>query len=142
MVSFKEIIKIYYVYISKINFMEFFEQLDRFYIQFGLLLVFAIGYFFVQRKNNFKLMLHYLLFVYGIAILLLSLTIPHVFSGFPYDVSDLENKKRLLYHLQRNNEALVQTTEAFRELVFITFMILVTVIAKIIKHFKIDNSVE
>jgi hypothetical protein len=122
--------------------MEFFEQLDRFYIQFGLLLVFAIGYFFVQRKNNFKLMLHYLLFVYGIAILLLSLTIPHVFSGFPYDVSDLENKKRLLYHLQRNNEALVQTTEAFRELVFITFMILVTVIAKIIKHFKIDNSVE
>jgi len=142
MVSFKEIIKIYYVYISKINFMEFFEQLDRFYIQFGLLLVFAIGYFFVQRKNNFKLILHYLLFVYGIAILLLSLTIPHVFSGFPYDVSDLENKKRLLYHLQRNNEALVQTTEAFRELVFITFMILVTVIAKIIKHFKIDNSVE
>lgn len=122
--------------------MEFFEQLDRFYIQFGLLLVFAIGYFFVQRKNNFKLMLHYLLFVYGIAILLLSLTIPHVFSGFPYDVSDLENKKRLLYHLQRNNEALVQNTEAFRELVFITFMILVTVIAKIIKHFKIDNSVE
>ncbi|MFZ4672352.1 MAG: hypothetical protein ACOYLT_10100 [Flavobacterium sp.] len=122
--------------------MEFFEQLDRFYIQFGLLLVFAIGYFFVQRKNNFKLMLHYLLFVYGIAIMLLSLTIPHVFSGFPYDVSDLENKKRLLYHLQRNNEALVQTTEAFRELVFITFMILVTVIAKIIKHFKIDNSVE
>jgi hypothetical protein len=103
MVSFKEIIKIYYVYISKINFMEFFEQLDRFYIQFGLLLVFAIGYFFVQRKNNFKLMLHYLLFVYGIAIMLLSLTIPHVFSGFPYDVSDLENKKRLLYHLQRNN---------------------------------------
>jgi len=122
--------------------MEFLEQLDRFYIQFGLLLVFAIGYFFVQRKNNFKLMLHYLLFVYGIAIMLLSLTIPHVFSGFPYDVSDLENKKRLLYHLQRNNEALVQTTEAFRELVFITFTILVTVIAKIIKHFKIDKSAE
>ena len=122
--------------------MEFLEQLDRFYIHFGLLLVFAIGYFFVQRKNNFKLMLHYLLFVYGIAILLLSLTIPHVFSGFPYDVSDLENKKRLLYHLQRNNEALVQTTQAFRELIFITFLILVTVIAKIIKHFKIDNSAQ
>ncbi|MCX6173062.1 MAG: hypothetical protein NT048_09545 [Flavobacterium sp.] len=122
--------------------MEFLEQLDRLYIHFGLYLVFAIGYFFVQRKNNFKLMLHYLLFVYGIAILLLSLTIPHVFSGFPYDVSDLENKKRLLYHLQRNNEALVQTTEAFRELIFITFLILVTVIAKIIKHFKIDNSAQ
>ncbi|MEM0542202.1 hypothetical protein WFZ85_06215 [Flavobacterium sp. j3] len=109
--------------------MEFLDKVDTFYIEIGLLIVFAIGYFFVQRKNNLKSMLQYLLFSYGIAILLLTLTIPHVFPGYPYDVSDVENKKRLLFHLQRNNEALVQTTEAFRTMAFLTFLFLVSVIS-------------
>lgn len=121
--------------------MEFLDKVDTFYIEIGLLIVFAIGYFFVQRKNNLKSMLQYLLFSYGIAILLLTLTIPHVFPGYPYDVSDVENKKRLLFHLQRNNEALVQTTEAFRTMAFLTFLFLVSVISKIINHFNIEKTV-
>lgn len=120
--------------------MNFLVELDKFYIKIGFLIIFCIGYLIIQRKNNLKLNLQYLLYSYGLAILLLSLSIPHVFSGFPHEVSDLENKEKLLYHLQRNNEALVETTQAFRDLVFITFLFLVAIISKIIKHFKLENS--
>uniref|UniRef100_UPI0040487B1B hypothetical protein n=1 Tax=Flavobacterium sp. TaxID=239 RepID=UPI0040487B1B len=61
-------------------------------------------------------------------------------SGFPNDVSELENKKKLLYHLQKNNDTLVEITEAFRDLVLITFLFLVAIISKIIKYFKLENS--
>ena len=120
--------------------MDFFEDINKFYIKIGFLIIFCIGYLIIQRKNNLKLNLQYVLYSYGIAILLLSLSIPHVFSGFPDDVSDLENKQKLLYHLQRNNDALIETTQAFRDFVFITFLALVAVISKIIKHFKLENS--
>lgn len=120
--------------------MNFLVEIDTFYIKIGFLIIFIIGYLIIQRKNNLKLTLQYVLYSYGIAILLLSLAIPHIFSGFPHDVSDLENKKKLLYHLQRNNEALVETIQAFRDLVFITFLVLVAIISKIIKHFKLENS--
>lgn len=122
--------------------MNFLVGIDTFYIKIAFLIIFIIGYLIIQKKNNLKLNLQYVLYSYGIAILLLSLSIPHVFSGFPLDVSDLENKKKLLYHLQRNNEALVETTQAFRDLVFITFLFLVVIISKIIKHFKLENSAE
>lgn len=119
--------------------MNFLVGIDTFYIKIGFLIIFIIGYLIIQRKNNLKLNLQYVLYSYGIAILLLSLSIPHIFSGFLHDVSDLENKKKLLYHLQRNNEALVETIQAFRDLVFITFLVLVAIISKIIKHFKLEN---
>ncbi|WP_298395610.1 hypothetical protein [Flavobacterium sp.] len=122
--------------------MNFLFELDTFNIKIGFLIIFIIGYLIIHRKNNLKLTLQYVLYSYGIAILLLSLSIPHIFSGFPNDISELENKKRLLYHLQRNNEALVETTQAFRDLVFITFLVLVAIISKIIKHFKLENSAE
>ena len=122
--------------------MDFLEQIDTLYIKFGLMIVILIGHFIVARQNNIKLSLQYYLYAYGIIILLLSLSIPHVFSGYPQDISDLENKKRLLYHLQRNNEALSQTTQAIREMAFITFLLLVSVISKIIKYVKIDKSVD
>ena len=122
--------------------MDFLEQIDTLYIKFGLMIVFLIGHFIVARQNNIKLTLQYHLYTYGIIILLVSLSIPHVFSGYPQDITDLENKKRLLYHLQRNNEALSQTTQAIREMCFVTFLFLVSVISKIIKIFKIEKSVE
>lgn len=105
------------------------------------MIVFAIGYFIVARQNNLKWTLQYHLYSYGIMMLLLAISIPHVFPGYPNDISDLENKKRLLYHLQRNSEALHQTTEAIREMVLITFLLLFSLISKIIKHFKIDKSI-
>ena len=141
MVTFKVIIKICYVYIL-IFFMNFLEKLDTFYLKIGLLLVFFVGYLIIQRKKNLKLTLQYLLLSYGIAILLISCSIRHISPGYPYEISDLENKKRLLYHLQKNNEALVQMTEAFRDMAFLTFIFLTSIISKIIKNFKIDNSVE
>ena len=122
--------------------MEFLHEMDEYYFKIAFLIVCAIGYLIVQRRKDFKLTLQYLLYSYGIAILLLSITIPHVFSGYPYEVADLENKKRLLYHLQRNNEELVQTTEAIREMVFITFIFLISIISKIIKHFKLEKPVQ
>lgn len=121
--------------------MDFIGRMDTLYIKLGLLIVFVIGYFIVARQNNLKWTLQYQLYSYGIMMLLLAISIPHVFPGYPYDISDLENKKRLLYHLQRNSEALCQTTEAIREMCFITFLFLVSVISKIIKRFKIDKSI-
>ncbi len=141
MVTFKVIIKICYVCIL-IFFMNFLEKLDTFYLKIGLLLVFVVGYLIIQRKKNLKLTLQYLLLSYGIAILLISCSIRHISPGYPYEISDLENKKRLLYHLQKNNEALVQMTEAFRDMAFLTFIFLTAIISKIIKNFKIDNSAE
>ena len=43
--------------------MEFLEQADSFYIKMGVIIVIAIGYFFVARKNNLKLTLQYLLYL-------------------------------------------------------------------------------
>ena len=77
--------------------MEFLEQADSFYIKMGVIIVIAIGYFFVARKNNLKLTLQYLLYSYGIMMLLLSLTIPHIFPGYPDDIQALENKKKLFF---------------------------------------------
>jgi hypothetical protein len=119
--------------------MKFLQEVDSFYIEIGLIVVFIAGHIIVQRKNDLKLTLQYWLYSYGIAMLLLSTTIPHVFKGFPYDVSDLENKKRLLYHLQRNNEALVQATESIRSMGFITFLFISIVISKVIKNLKLEN---
>jgi UDP-N-acetylmuramyl pentapeptide phosphotransferase/UDP-N-acetylglucosamine-1-phosphate transferase len=120
--------------------MEFLEQMDSFYIKMGIIIVFAIGYFFVARKDNLKLTLQYLLYSYGIMMLLLSITIPHVFPGYPDDMLALENKKRLLYHLQKSNEALAETTQVIREMALLTFAILVSVVSKMIKHFKLEKS--
>ena len=122
--------------------MNFLEQIDTLYIKFGIIIIIIIGQIIVSRQNNLKLSLQYHLYAYGIVMMLFFISIPHVFSGYPQDISDLENKKRLLYHLQRNNEALSQTTQAIREMCLITFLLLVSVISKIIKHFKIDKSVE
>lgn len=122
--------------------MKFVENIDTYHIEIGLLIVFAVGYLIIKRKNDLKLTLQYFLFSYGIAILLLSFTIRHVYSGYPYDISDLENKKMLLTHLQKNNEALVQVTDAFRDMAFLTFMFLIFIISKVIHHFKIDSTVE
>ena len=118
------------------------EQIDGFYIKMCVLAVFALGHFIVGRKNNLKLTLQYLLYSYGIMILLLCTSNPNVFPGYPDTFSDLENKKMLLYHLHKNNEALSQLIEVVREMAFITFLILVSVVSKIIKYFKLDQSVE
>lgn len=122
--------------------MKFLQYIDTFYIQIALIIVFIIGHFIVKRKKDLKLTLQYHLWFYGIIMLLLSISIPHVFSGYPYDISDLENKKRLLYHLQKNNEAVVKTTESIRMMGFITFIFLLSSISNIVKYLKLDKSVE
>ena len=122
--------------------MKFLEQIDEFYLKMGFLVIFLIGHFIVQRKNDLKLTLYYRLYSYGIAILLLSTKIPYVSHGFPYDISDLENKTKLLNYLQENNEDLYQTTRAIREIVFVNFLFLMSIIGPIIKLYKIDKSLE
>lgn len=121
--------------------MDFIEKLDEHYVKLGILVVFAIGQFIVARKNNLKLTLQYHLYAYGIMMFLLSLTIPHVLR-YPYEISDLEDKKRLLNHFHSNNEAINKTTKVIREMCLLTFIFLVSVISKMIKHYKIDKSME
>lgn len=122
--------------------MEFLENANKFYIEIGLLIVFLIGNFIVTRKDNLKLTLQYYLYSYAIAILLLATSIPYVYPGFPDTISDLENKKMLLHHLHKNSEALAETREVITQMAFLTFILMVSVVSKIIKNFKLDKSVE
>lgn len=122
--------------------MDFLDQVDSFYIKMGVMIAFALGYFLVTKRNNLKWTLQYLLYSYGIMMLLLSITIPHVFPGYPDDMLALENKKRLLYNLQKNSEALAETTQVVREMALLTFALLVSVVSKIIKHYKLEKSAE
>ena len=62
--------------------------------------------------------------------------------GFPEDVSDIESKEKLLKYLQDYNQAIVKTTEAVHWMIFITTFWLISIISSIIKHFKLDKSVE
>ena len=119
--------------------MDFIQNIDSLYLTFGLLIVFLIGDFIVQSTKSIKLTLQYRLISYVIAIGFITLSIPHVFPGWFEDVSDLETKK-LLYHLKRNHEALVKTTEAIRTIFFVTLIFAFSVILPIIKHFKLEKA--
>jgi hypothetical protein len=122
--------------------MDFLENIDKLYISLVIGIVYIIGEIIVQRKKSLKLTLKYRLTFYVIVIGIITISIPHVFLGFPYDISDLENKKMILYHLQTNNEALVRMTEAFREMFFITNIFAFSIIMPIIKYLKIDKTIE
>ncbi|MGV9002451.1 hypothetical protein [Flavobacterium sp.] len=119
--------------------MDFIQNIDSGYLAFGLFIVFLIGHFIVQREKSIKLTLQYRLISYVIVIGFITLSIPHVFPGWFKDVSDLETKK-LLYHLKRNHEALVKTTEAIRTIFFVTLIFAFSVILPIIKHFKLEKA--
>lgn len=145
-VTFKEIIKICYVYISKIYVIEFLENLDStyYFIFFGV--VFIVGYFIIKRQNNFKLMLQFRLIFYGFVMAFMLFWLPSTPSlasfGYPADIDDIENKQKLLKYLQDYNEAIVKTTEVVYWMIFITVFWFVSIISSIIKHFKIDKSAE
>lgn len=145
-VTFKEIIKICYVYISKIYLIEFLENLDStyYFIFFGV--VFIVGYFIIKRQNNFKLMLQFRLIFYGFVMAFMLFWLPSTPSlasfGYPADIDDIENKQKLLKYLQDYNEAIVKTTEVVYWMIFITVFWFVSIISSIIKHFKIDKSAE
>jgi len=115
-------------------------EFNKFNIEIIVFVVFVIGYYFVQRMNDLKLTLQYLLYSYGIAILSLTITIPNVFQGYPFVISDLENKKTLLYHLQKNNDALADSIDTMKQIAFLTFSFLTAIISKIIKHYKLEDS--
>ena len=145
-VTFKEIIKICYVYISKIYVIEFLENLDStyYFIFFGV--VFIVGYFIIKRQNNFKLMLQFRLIFYGFVMAFMLFWLPSTPSlasfGYPADIDDIENKQKLLKYLQDYNEAIVKTTEVVYWMIFITVFWFVSIISSIIKNFKIDKSAE
>jgi hypothetical protein len=126
--------------------MEFLKNLDStyYFIFFGV--VFIIGYFIIQRQNNFKLMLQFRLIFYGFVMAFMLFWLPSTASlasfGYPSDIDDIENKQKLLKYLQDYNEAIVKTTEVVHWMIFITVFWFVSIISSIIKHFKIDNSVE
>jgi len=145
-VTFKEVIKICYVYISKINFMDFLENIDRIYYVILFVVIFIIGHFIVNRKNDFKSTLQFRLIFYGVVMSFILFSLPSTPSlasfGYPNAIEDIEDKQKLLKYLQDYNEALVKTTEAVYWMIFITVFWLVSIISSIIKHFKIDKSVE
>lgn len=126
--------------------MEFLKNLDStyYFIFFGV--VFIIGYFIIQRQNNFKLMLQFRLIFYGFVMAFMLFWLPSTASlasfGYPAAIDDIENKQKLLKYLQDYNEAIVKTTEVVHWMIFITVFWFVSIISSIIKHFKIDNSAE
>lgn len=126
--------------------MEFLEEVDKIYVIFALVVVFFIGHFLVQRKNSLKLTLQYRLVFYGVVMTGLWFYLPMtpILSsfGYPTDISDVENNKKLLKYLQEYNIAIVKTTEVVSAMIFITTFWLVSIIISITKHFKLDKSVE
>jgi len=122
--------------------MDFLEQMDSFYIKIGYIVVFLIGYFIVKQRKDLESTIKYCVYFYGIAMLSLAISIPHIFPGNLQDISDLENKKRMLYFLQRNNEAIVETTEAIRDMALITFFMITSVVSMMIKLFKQKKTVQ
>lgn len=122
--------------------MESLESIDKLYYVLGFGILTFIGYKIIEKKKSFKLMLQYQVCVYGTAMYLLSLTIPNVFSGFPYELSDLENKKMVFHHLQKSNAALADLIDAVRNMVFITVLFFLSIIIKIIKNFKIEQTAD
>jgi len=126
--------------------MDYLENLDStyYFIFFGV--VFIVGYFIIKRQNNFKLMLQFRLIFYGFVMAFMLFWLPSTPSlasfGYPADIDDIENKQKLLKYLQDYNEAIVKTTEVVHWMIFITVFWFVSIISSIIKHFKIDNSVE
>ena len=118
--------------------MEFLEGIDTlyYYIFFGI--IFLIGRTIVEKKDDLKLSLKYYLYSYGVMMLLFYISLPHVFPG---SITDLKSKM-LLYYLQKNNDALAQTTEIVRMMAFMTFIFISMIIGKIINHLKIEKSVK
>lgn len=122
--------------------MEFLENLDREYYIFGYLIIIIIGQLIVQRKNSLRLTLQYRLWAYVIAMMLISLSIPHVFPWHPHDIENMADRSRLLYYMRDNNETMVHVTRAFNYMFYASLIFAFSIVMPIIKHFKIDKSVE
>ena len=130
----------------KLIFMEFLEEVDSTYVVIALAVVFLIGHFIVQRQNSLKLTLQYRLIFYGLVMVILLFHLPITPSlstfGYPMDISDVANNKKLLKYLQEYNEAIVKTTEVVNWMIFITVFWFVSIISSMIKHFKLEKSPE
>ena len=126
--------------------MDFIEKIEVRYLVIVLFVAFLIGHFIVQRKNSIKLTLQYRLFFYGIVMVILWFSLPNtsylVSFGYPSEVSDIESKEKLLKYLQDYNQAIVKTTKVLHYMIFITTFWLISILFSVIKHFKIDKSVE
>lgn len=121
-----------------------FENIDSLYLLIGLLVVFVIGHFIVQRQKSFKLTLQYRLAFYGLIMMILWFSLPITPSlstfGYPEDVSDIESKEKLLKYLQRYNVAIVKTTEVVHHMIFITTFWFVAIISSMVKYMKLEKA--
>jgi hypothetical protein len=116
------------------------------YLIIGLFIAFAIGHFIIQRQDNLKLTLQYRLILYGIVMFILLLSLPRspwvASISSHMDLSNDENKERFLNYLQKSNDTVDRIIDIVHFMIFITVFWFVYIISSIIKHFKLDNSVE
>jgi multisubunit Na+/H+ antiporter MnhC subunit len=126
--------------------MEFLEKMELPELSIGLFIAFAIGHFIIQRQDNLKLTLQYRLILYGIVMFILLLSLPRspwvASISSHMDLSNDENKERFLNYLQKSNDTVDRIIDIVHFMIFITVFWFVYIISSIIKHFKLDNSVE
>ena len=122
------------------------KQIELPYLIIGLCIAFVIGHYIIQRKDNLKLRLQYRLICYGIVMLILVFSLPRApwtaTISSHMDLNNNENQERFLIYLQKSNDAINRITDVIYIMIFITIFWFVSIVFSIIKHFKIDKSVE
>jgi hypothetical protein len=123
--------------------MEFILSLPYYYLHIATVLVYLFGYYFLEVKKDVKMFLTYQYVFYTISLSIFMISIPSSAVlgsfGYPYDVSNIENKKFLLKSLQESNDIIVKTNHALRYLVLITLIFPISIFHILIKNIKIEN---
>ncbi len=123
-----------------------FENDNSLYVVFGLLAVFIIGHYFVQKRQSIKLTLQYRLIYYAVVMIILYLqlpTIPGLASiGNQDEIMALGDNKKFLDYLERCNDTMKTIKDVIHFMIFITVFWFVSIVSSIIKHFELEKTKE
>ena len=120
--------------------------IDNTYSLLAVGIAFIIGHLIIQRKNSFKLTLQYRLFCCGIIMFILFFSLPRTpwvaTISSHLDFNDIKNKEIFLNYLEKSNDTIDRLIDIIQIMIFMTLFCFITIVSSIIKHFKIDKSVE
>lgn len=126
--------------------MDFIQNIDTIYLTFGLCIVFLIGHFIIQRRDDLKMSLQYRLICYAIIMLILLFSLPRMpwtaSISSHMDLNNNENKERFLNYLEKSNETIERIIDIVRLMIFVTIFWFLSIISSIIKHFELEKSAE
>ena len=123
--------------------MDFIQNIDSGYLAFGLFIVFLIGYFIVQRRDDLKLTLQYRLICYAIVMVILLFSLPRMpwtaTISSHMDLNDTESKEPFLNYLEKSNDTIERIIDIVRLMIFVTVFWFISIISSMIKHFKLQK---